>query len=94
MNLKGYVHHWDLKETAQERDLEYSFDSSNEDVATWASKEEAEIDCRLFDRQNIRIPSALGGYHICSGFKCEERSPGTFVVYCEAPFIRRSASVA
>jgi hypothetical protein len=87
--MKGYVHHWEIKEAAQERGIEYSFDSSDERVATWVSKEEAEIDCRLFDHQHIRIPSALGGHHICSSFKCEERRPGEFVVYCEAPFIRR-----
>jgi hypothetical protein len=95
MNIKGYVHHWEIKESARDRGLEYSFDSDADCVAVWASKEEADIDCRLFNRQNICIPSALGGFHMCSDFRSEERRPGEFVVFCEAPFIRKaSAGVA
>jgi hypothetical protein len=94
MNIKGYVHHWKVDDSPDKRGIDYSFDSDAESVAVWASKEEADIDCRLFDRQNIRIPSALGGYHVCSNFRSEERRPGEFVIFCEAPFIRKASAGA
>jgi len=91
MNLKGYVQRWEEKDGAQGRSLEYCFTSNPDSAATWPDREEADLDCRfVFDRQNIRIPSAWGGYHICSDFNSEERRPGEFVVFCEAPFIRQS----
>jgi hypothetical protein len=94
MNTKGYVHHWIVNGTAVGSKIEYSFDSSAEKVATWTSKDEADIDCRLFNRQNIQIPSALGGYHVCSDFRSEERRSGEFVIFCEAPFIRKALAGA
>lgn len=91
MKLKGYVSRWSDQNGPDGRYLEYCFTSNPESAATWEAKEEADIDCRLFDRQNIRVPSIWGGYHICSGFKTEERRLGEFVVFCEAPFIPVSA---
>ena len=90
MNLQGYVRCWELVEKPEGRSLDYAFTSDSKAAATWPSKDEADIDCRLFDRQHIRIPSSLGGFHICSGFKSEERPDGKFIVYCEAPFIRQA----
>jgi hypothetical protein len=90
MYLKAYVRCWEEQDSPYGRHLEYFFNASPESAATWPSKDEADIDCKgFFEREKIRILSAWGGYHICSGFKSEERRPGEFVVYCEAPFIRQ-----
>jgi hypothetical protein len=90
MDLKAYVQRWEERDSPHVRHLEYFFTSSPENAATWPAKDEADIDCKwFFERGKIRIPSAQGGYHICSGFRSEERRPGEFVVFCEAPFIRK-----
>lgn len=90
MELKAYVQRWEEQDSPYGRHLEYFFTASPENAATWPAKDEADIDCKwVFERSNIRILSARGGYHTCTNFKSEERRPGEFVVYCEAPFIRQ-----
>jgi hypothetical protein len=90
MNLKAYVQRWEERDSPSGRHLEYFFTSNPENAAIWPARDEADNDCRFFlDRQNIRILSAHGGYHTCTDFKSQERRAGEFVVYCEAPFIRR-----
>jgi len=90
MDLKAYVQRWEDRDSPYGRHLEYFFTSKAENTATWPARDDADNDCRFFlDRQNIRILSARGGYHICTHFKSDERRPGEFVVYCEAPFIRQ-----
>jgi hypothetical protein len=92
MLIKGYVQGWRETEKPRPYFLDYWFDSRPDEAAVWKTKEEADIDCRLFDRHRIEIPASWGGNHICSGFKSEERKPGEFVVFCEAPFIPKQAS--
>lgn len=90
---KGYIQRWkDRKEPGTVVDevipkTDYWFTADSANAAHWASKEAADIDCGLFNRANIEIPSLNGGTHICTDFKSEERAPGEFVVFCEAPFV-------
>jgi hypothetical protein len=72
--------------------IDYWFGSNPQKAAVWMTREEADIDCGIFDRHKIQIPTIWGGIHTCSGFKSEERKPGEFIVFCEAPFIPKQPS--
>lgn len=83
--LKSYIARWKAREKPEAQIIDYWFDSNPENAACWETKEEAEGDCVIFDRQRIAIPSAEGGTHICRGFKVEQRAPKQFVVFCTIP---------
>jgi hypothetical protein len=83
--LKDYIARWKAREKPEAQIIDYWFDSHPENAACWETREEAESDCVIFDRQRIAIPSAEGGIHICSGFKVEQRAPKEFVVFCTIP---------
>ena len=89
---KGYISRWKQREKPHELIMDYWFTSNPESAAYWETKEEADGDCGLFERNKIEIPSAEGGTYICKGFKSEELRPGRFVVFCEAPFIPQQTS--
>lgn len=97
---KGYIQRWkDRKEPSIVPGevivkTDYWFTANSANAAHWASKEAADIDCGLFNRANIEIPSLNGGAHICTNFESEERAPGEFVVYCEAPFVPANNTAA
>lgn len=59
---------------------------TKEDGMTWKTREEAERACGWFENRAIKLRLVDGGTHICKGFKVEERKPGQFVIYCDAPF--------
>lgn len=94
--MKGYVQRWEWRKTSEDDGnmLDYWFTANSEEAAVWKTKEEADLDCTLFDRRAIEIPSSVGGKHICRGFRSEERKPGEFVVFCDAPFIPQGPSPA
>ena len=84
--LKGYI--GAIKPRELPSDItDYSFTDDPASAAYWDSKEQAEIDCMIWNRNGIKIPSAQGGDYICKDFKSEEYRPGRFVVFCEAPFL-------
>jgi hypothetical protein len=90
---KMYVHGWtDRKEPEEERLrrghslVDMSFDHTPAEVTVWPTRENAENDCAFFESWQIVIPAAGGGTHICKGFQVEQRAPGEFVVFCDAPF--------
>jgi hypothetical protein len=85
--LKAYISRWKEREKPEQHKIDYWFTSQPENAASWATREEAENNCVIFDHHQIVIPSAEGGPHVCSGFKVEGRAPGEFVVYCVAPFV-------
>jgi hypothetical protein len=88
--LKGYVrNYWDVEKSTR---VDFSFGADADSAMVWKTRAEADTACAMFDHQNIRIPSASGGDHVCRGFKSEERKPSEFVVFCEAPFILKQAS--
>jgi hypothetical protein len=83
--MKGYVQRWQIQRESHLLDV--WFNARPENAATWKTKEEADIDCKLLDSRNVVIRSSSGGNYICRGFKPEERNSNEFVVFCEAPFI-------
>jgi hypothetical protein len=85
--LKGYVSGRVPPEDRKLYDIEYFFTSNPQAAWPWRSREEAESDCRLISSQEIEIPSALVGMHVCKDFKVEELGADKFVIYCEASFI-------
>lgn len=93
--LRGYVTGWKEDESQdksqQPRKVDIGFDSHRERAASWETREQAESDAAIFEHWHIAIPSADGGQHVCRGFHVEERAPGESVVFCEAPFILKSA---
>lgn len=67
--------------------MDYWFNSKIENAAHWLTEEQAEMDCDLFYKHGITIPSSQGGLHTIRDFKVEKRAAGEFVILCDAPFI-------
>lgn len=82
---KGYIRGLKLSRDPKREDT-FFFTANPNSAFYWQSREQAESECRMFDGYRIKIPSALGGTYICNKFKVEERKPGEFVIFCEAPF--------
>lgn len=87
--MKGYVVFW-----REHRDafgcptgVEVNFAAHPERAGSYASENDAEMDCRVLDSCNVAINSADGGTHICNGFQAEQARGGRFVICCEAPFV-------
>jgi hypothetical protein len=78
---KRYIHSW--REESGQPKSEYSFCLDPEQAAVCKAKEQAEIECRIFNLIEIRVPSALNATQICN-FKIEERKSGGFVFFYEA----------
>jgi hypothetical protein len=57
-----------------------------ESAMFWETLKDAEIARDLFERQGIKIDLPGGGKHVCVGFEIEERKPGEYVIFCDAPF--------
>jgi hypothetical protein len=85
--MKGYICRWERRKEPHSHVMDYWFDHRPEKAAFWRTKEEADADCMIFNREGITIPSSEGGSYLCNNFRSEERSPGEFVIFCEAPFI-------
>jgi hypothetical protein len=82
---KGYIRRMEHRKKSNK--VDFSFCANPETAMFWETKEEAEMNCKIFDHNSIEIPSALGGIHVCKHFRTEQAESGKFVVYCEAPFI-------
>jgi hypothetical protein len=89
---KGYIQSWLQREKPETNIIDCTFTTNREKAAHWATKEDADAECVIFDSSSIEIPSAEGGKYICKGFRAEERKPNEFVIFCEAPFIPRQRS--
>jgi hypothetical protein len=89
---KAYIYRWQQREKPEQHTTDFWFSSKPEKAACWQTKEEAEADCKLFNLYSIKIVSADGGTYTCKGFRAEERNPGEFVIFCEAPFVRKQSS--
>lgn len=57
-----------------------------ESAMFWETLEDAERARDLFERQGIKIDLPGGGKHVCVGFEIEQRKPGEYVIFCDAPF--------
>jgi catechol 2,3-dioxygenase-like lactoylglutathione lyase family enzyme len=68
------------------------FAATPESAAVWETLEEADTDCRVFDRCTIQMQPSNGKPFTCRRFKSEERSPAEFVVFCEGPFVLEVAA--
>jgi hypothetical protein len=86
--LKAYIGGWEARKKPEEQHIiDYWFAARPEDAAFWPSREEAQNDCAIFERQRIRIPSSEGGMHVLTGFEVEQRAEQDFIVFCMGPFI-------
>jgi hypothetical protein len=88
---KAYISGWQPHDKPEEMKTDYSFTSNPESAHCWTSKEEALIECKIFDVASIKVEPAESGAFICKGFQAEERRPGEFVIFCEGPFVRQTA---
>lgn len=83
---KGYISRWKRRPKPEQHIIDYWFSGTPQSAAIWGTRIDAENDCTaIFSRFGIDIEAAIGAYH-CTKFVVEERSPGEFVVSCEAPF--------
>lgn len=81
---KAYIHSWKEREPPEEAFLDYVIAPDAENACGWETKEEAERNCKVFDGHRIKVQLTNGQY-VCSGFKVEERTPDSFVVFCDLP---------
>jgi hypothetical protein len=65
--------------------VDVDFSARLEDAYAW-EKERAESECRILDHFRVEMATKKGMKHTCEGFKVVERTPGSFVVFCEIPF--------
>jgi hypothetical protein len=65
--------------------VEVNFTFNPEHAALWATREQAQHACRLFDSYHIHVSWAEDGGYVCKDFKVEDYS-SQFVVFCEGPF--------
>lgn len=84
---KAYISRWKFREGPEDHITDYWFTSNPESAAFWGTKEGAENDCVIFNRQNISIDSAAGQTHVGT-FEVEQRAPNEYVVFCDAPFMK------
>jgi hypothetical protein len=88
---KGYVFGKKRREPPQEIGWDIIFDSRPANALYWSTKEEAEAECRQLDASRIQIIASGGEIHICNNFQVEQRTSDEFIVFCEAPFISKTA---
>lgn len=91
---RGYI-----KRISTERDLKgfgkwihVDFGSTKEGAGFWPSREEAEMDAGMLEHHDIAIITVDGQRHVCKGYQVEERAPGEFVVWVEAPFVSKTGT--
>jgi len=89
---KGYVSRWKQREKPEDQIVDYWFTSEPNNAVQWETKEQADIECQILNYQRIEIPSSQGGTHVCGDFRSEKFRPGSFVAFCEAPFIPQQTS--
>jgi len=77
---KRYIHSW--REQSGQPKTEYSFCLDPDQAAMCKTQEDAEVECRIFNLIEIRVPSALTT-QICN-IKIEQRKSGGFVFFYEA----------
>jgi hypothetical protein len=87
--MKAYVVFWREHRDAvgYGNSLEVDFAAHPECAGSYASENDAQMDCRVLDSCNIAINSSDGESHICNGFQAERVKGGRFIISCEAPFV-------
>jgi hypothetical protein len=63
-----------------------------EKAASVDTREEAALNCHHCEQHGYAFTTE-NGWHVCTGFKVEERA-GKFVVFCEAPLSIKEAAAA
>jgi hypothetical protein len=85
---KGYVF---SKDVVKDPDgfstrIDVEFSSKKEAAYSWQTEQEARDEANILERRDIAITTAEGQRHVCKGYRVEERAPGEFIIWCEAPF--------
>ena len=83
--VKVYIGNLKHPEKPGEERTVYRFAPDAESACSWDTREEAERNRAIFDDDGIEVALAVGGLHICSGFRVQQRAPNEFVVFCEVP---------
>lgn len=88
---KGYVGNISTEKDVQgfRAVIHVDFASKKESAGFWQTRQDAEDDAAVLEHHDIAITTAEGQRHICKGYEVEERAPGEFVIWCEAPFFKR-----
>lgn len=69
------------------RRTDVDFTRYKEKAGYWDTEQDAQSACTILDNTRITIMTAEGKPHVCQGFQFEERAPGEYVLFCEAPFV-------
>jgi len=89
---KGYVSHKDVVKDADgfSTRTDVDFSSKKEAAYSWQTEQEARDEANILEHRDIAITTAEGHRHVCKGYRVEERAPGEFIIWCEAPFALRA----
>jgi hypothetical protein len=85
---KRYVHHIEHRTDPQVGSMmtDVYFTQYKEKATYHHTEQDAESECFILDNAQISITTAEGHAHRCKDFKFEERKPGEFIIFCDAPF--------
>jgi hypothetical protein len=89
---KGYVAKISYRRDPQDRDkriTDVDFTSDIEKAGCRNTEQEAQSDCTILDNVPITIMTAEGKPHVCKNFQYEQRRAGEYVLFCEAPFVKK-----
>ena len=86
---KAYIYGWKKRTDGPPGHTEFSFTSTAGEAFCWETRQEAEIDCQLFNRFGVWVETAKGGRHLCENFQVEELTGrDLFVISGVAPFCK------
>src|SRR5579864_6130449 len=91
---KGYISRIEYRKEPKYgsmRTTDVFFTKYKEKAGFWETEQDADSGCMILDNYNISITNAEGQSHTCKGFQFEERAPGEYVIFCDAPFVSTEA---
>jgi hypothetical protein len=86
MMHKAYVSCWEHR-VSDRRKVDFVFTSNPAGAMTLESRDDANVEARIFNGYGIVIPSNQGGSHTITNWMVEELESGKFAIFCMGPFI-------
>ena len=84
---KGYIMKWTRRPEPDSHLDDFTFCEFAKDAAFYTDQTMAQNDCTMLNRGiAVTVPCEHGGKYVIRDFAVEESEPGTWVVYCHAPF--------
>lgn len=81
-DMQAYVH---ARDFAGDR-WNVDFTANSKAAHSWSRKREAEIEAANLEMREIKIKTADGKAHVCTGYEVEERASGEFILSIVGPF--------